>query len=103
MGDWANQNQDNLGALAEATNEFNELARNYAYQLQAESNEALEPLAEFIGTLGELGATDPETCDSHKFAECIANDPQFGRAVWIWPMALESECATSTGCQAKAF
>ena len=33
MGDWANQNQDNLGALAEATNEFNELARNYAYQL----------------------------------------------------------------------
>jgi hypothetical protein len=56
-----------------AVDDFNSMALKYSHKVQAESKEALEPLAEILGTLAELGGTDLETCDSDAFAECLAN------------------------------
>lgn len=86
MDQWATQNQDNLREVAGAAYDFNQLALQYSHELQAESNEALRPLSEFLGTIGEYGGTDEETCDSEKFAVCIA-DTYFANRVMIWPEA----------------
>lgn len=73
MDQWATNNQDNLRSVAGAANDFNELALQYSHQLQAESNDAIAPLSEFLGLLGEYGGTDPSTCDSEEFASCITD------------------------------
>lgn len=96
MDEWEHENQSDIQETSQAVIEFNNLATEYAHEVQAESNRALKPLVNDLEIITEVFMPNDETCDAKAFAECLTKENVYQTIVW--PDAFTGACADQTGC-----
>jgi hypothetical protein len=101
LTDYTQQEQSDLQEAAGAVIEFNNLALQYSHEVQAESREALAPLADNLKIMSDYLSPD-ESCDAEQFASCLA-DTWRGDALIIYPRAFRGRCAEDSGCVSPFF
>jgi len=67
--------------MGQAISQFEQLTREYNYEVQASSAEYLKPFVGNMEALAEFGVPDSD-CDSEEFAECLVEESHVGYAIW---------------------